>query len=60
MLDEFERHHALPPGDDPIGADYLGEPGATVLAGDARSGPILAVVDEQASHGVAAYHSLIH
>jgi len=60
VLDELERHHALPPGDDPIGADYLGEPGATVLAGDARSGLILAVVEEHASHGIAAYRSLIH
>ena len=60
VLDELERHNALPPGDDPIAEDYLGDAGAVVLAGDERSGPILAVVDEQASHGVAAYRSLIH
>ena len=60
MLDELERHNALPPGDDPIAEDYLGDAGAVVLAGDERSGPILAVVDEQASHGIAAYRSLIH
>jgi hypothetical protein len=60
VLDELERHHALPPSDDPIAEDYLGNAGAVVLAGDERSGLILAVVDERARHGVAAYRSLIH
>ena len=60
VLDELERHDALPPGDDPIAEDYLGDAGAVVLAGDERSGLILAVVDEHAQHGIAAYRSLIH
>ena len=50
VLEELERHNALSPGDDPIAEDYLGDAGAVVLAGDERSGPILAVVDEQTSH----------
>ena len=60
VLDELERHHALPPRDDPIADVYLGDPGAVVLAGDERTGPILAVVDEHARHGIAAYRSTIH
>ena len=58
MLDGLERRDALP-GDDAIAEDYLGKAGATVLAGDERSGLILAVVDDQANHG-AVYSSLIH
>jgi hypothetical protein len=54
VLDELERHHALPPGDDPIAGAYLGDPGVVVLAGDERSSLILAIVDEQAKHGIAA------
>jgi hypothetical protein len=38
VLDELERHGALPAHDDPTGEDYLGEAGATVLAGDECSG----------------------
>ena len=60
VLEELERHHALPPSDDPTPEDYLGDAGAAVLAGDERSGLILAVVDEHASRGIAAYRSLIH
>ena len=45
VLDELERHDALPAGDDPIAEDYLGDAGAVVLGGDERSGLILAVVD---------------
>ena len=59
-LDELERHDALPAGDDPTGEDYLGDAGVVVLAGDERTRPILAVVDEHASHGIAAYRSVIH
>ena len=58
VVDELERHHALPPNDDPTTEIYLGDAGATVLAGDECSGPILAVVDERARHGMAAYRSL--
>ena len=46
VVEELERHHALPPNDDPTTEIYLGDAGATVLAGDECSGPILAVVDE--------------
>ena len=60
VLDELERHHALPPSDDPTPEDFLGDAGVVVLGGDERSGLILAVVDEQASHGVAAFRNLIH
>jgi len=60
VLDELERQGALPACDDPTDEDYLGEAGATVLAGDERSGLILAVVDEHANHGTAAYGSVIH
>ena len=59
VLDELERHDALPPSDDPTRQDFLGDAGVVVLAGDERSGLILAVVDEQASHGIAAYRNLI-
>ena len=59
VLDELERHDALPPEDAPIVAGYLGHAGAAVLAGDAQSGRILAVVDEQANYGTAAYAGLI-
>jgi hypothetical protein len=58
-LEELERHDAVPARDDPIAQDYLGDAGAVVLAGDERTGAILAVVDEYASHGIAAYRSLI-
>ena len=60
VLEELERHHALPPSDDPTAEDYLGDAGVVVLAGDERSGLILAVVDEQARHGIAAYRNVIH
>ena len=60
VLEELERHDALPADDDPIAEDYLGDAGAVVLGGDERSGLILAVVDEPASYGIAAYRSLIH
>jgi hypothetical protein len=60
VLDELERHRAVPPRDDPIADVYVGDPGAVVLAGDERTGPILAVVDEHARHGIAAYRSTIH
>jgi hypothetical protein len=59
VLDELERHDALPGRDDPIAEDYLGDVGAVVLGGDERSGLILAVVDAHAEHGIAAYRSLI-
>ena len=59
VLEELERHDALPAGDDPIARVYLGEAGAVVLDGDQRSGLILAIVDEHARHGIAAYRSLI-
>ena len=59
MVEELERHHALPPDDDPTTEDLPGRRGRGVLAGDERSGPILAVVDERARHGIAAYRSLI-
>lgn len=60
MLEELERHHALAPRDGPTPEDYLGDAGVVVLAGDERSGMILAVVNEHASHGIAAYRNLIH
>jgi len=59
VLDELGRHDALPVNDAPIAADYLGHTGAAVLAGDERSGRILAVVDEQASYGTATYAGVI-
>ena len=59
VVDELERHHVLPADDHPRTEIYLGDAGATVLAGDDRSGMILAVVDEHARHGIAAYRSLI-
>ena len=59
VVNELERHDALPVDDDPRTEIYLGDAGATVLAGDGRSGLILAVVDEHAKHGIAAYRSLI-
>ena len=43
--------------DEPTAEDYLGDAGAVVLGGDERSGPILAVVDEHARHGIAAYRT---
>jgi hypothetical protein len=59
VLEELQSHDALPAGDDPIAEDYLGGAGAVVLGGDQRSGLILAVVDEHARHGIAAYRSTI-
>src|SRR6185437_15150658 len=47
VVEELERHDALPPDDDPRTEIYLGDAGVAVLAGDERSGLILAVVDEQ-------------
>ena len=32
VLDELERHHALPPSDDPNPEDFLGDAGVVVLA----------------------------
>jgi len=59
VLDELDRNDALPEDDTPIDAQYLVDRGAVVLAGDERSGPILAIVDEHADHGTAAYAGLI-
>ena len=59
VVEELERHDALPPDDDPRTEIYLGDAGVAVLAGDERSGLILAVVDEHARHGVAAYRNLL-
>ena len=59
VLDELERHHAVPSADAPAADVYLGDSGAVVLAGDERTGLILAVVDERARRGIAAYRSVI-
>lgn len=59
MLDDLDRNDALPEDDTPIDEQYLVDRGAVVLAGDARSGPILAIVDEHADHLTAAYAGLI-
>ena len=58
-LDELARHDALPDSDTPISLPYLGGNGAAVLPGDRDSGPILAIVDEDADYGIAAYGELI-
>jgi hypothetical protein len=58
-LDELARHDALPDSDTPISLPYLGSNGAAVLPGDRDSGPILAIVDEDADYGIAAYGELI-
>ena len=60
VLEELESRDALPYRDEPTAQDYLGDPGAVVLGGDEHSGPILAVVDEHARHGIAAYRTVIH
>jgi hypothetical protein len=59
VVEELETHDALPYRDQPIAEEYLGDAGAVVLGGDERSGPILAVVDERAGHGIAAYREVI-
>ena len=59
VVEELETHDALPDRDQPIAEGYLGDAGAVVLGGDERSGPILAVVDERAGHGIAAYRGVI-
>jgi hypothetical protein len=59
VLGELERYDALPEDDTPIDAAYLLDGGAVVLAGDERSGQVLAIVDEHADHGTAAYTGLI-
>jgi hypothetical protein len=59
VLDDLDRNDALPEDDTPIDEQYLVDRGAVVLAGDERSGPILAIVDEQADDRTAAYAGLI-
>jgi len=58
-LGELDRNDALPEHDTPIDEQYPVDRGAVVLAGDDRSGPILAIVDEHADHGTAAHADLI-
>jgi hypothetical protein len=58
-LEELARQDALPASDTPISLPYLDGTGAAVLPGDRDSGPILAIVDEDADYGIAAYGELI-